>query len=794
LNSSGSSVVSTWAQYDIAGNVVKVIDSKGNATQFDFRDNFGSPDDPEVQSSENPANNAPGELGGQMSYAFPFKITNALGHKIYTKYDYHLGRPTLSEDANGVKSNIYFDDALDRPTKGVRAIGTSVASQTVFVYNNSSSPVNGNPARSITTISDKDVFGESNGGNGLKSVALYDGLGRGRRGAAYEGGAWTITDTQFDALGRVSQVSNPYRAADPGSASPPANLWTTTQYDALSRPIKITTPDSAHVDTAYSGNQTTVTDQAGKKRQSKTDALGRLVEVIEDPGGMSHVTSYLYDVLGNLRRVTQGAQSRWFAYDSLSRLIRARNPEQNCSLNPPHTDPFTGASCWSTAYSYDANGNLTQRIDARGIETKYYYDGLNRNWGIDYINGSQKSNVARVYDGAVNGKGRLYWDRTQEGGTQELGANVTMNVMDSYDALGRPLQKRQHFWQASTNWGPGYYIQQTYDLAGNVKTVTSPSGRTVNYSYDQAGRLSSFSGSLGGSPSTYADTIGYNAAGQMIKERFGTNTSLYHNQHYNNRLQLVDTRLGDSATDEWNRSRGAITFLYGATAVANGDMFADDTDNNGNLRRQINYVPLAGGGHVIPQRDDYTYDALNRIGSFTEAQMNSGGQWTLNVASQNFSYDRFGNRKITGASGGVNNYNPTYDTTNNNNRIVGLGYDATGNITFDPLTGGTMTYDAENRLLTATNGSGGGYTYDADSKRVRRISGGQETWHIYGIGGELLAEYVAGAASSAAQKEYGYRNGQMLVVWDGTGSCNGWCKTISDRRGWWWIGQGVWEG
>ena len=81
-----------------------------------------------------------------------------------------------------------------------------------------------------------------------------------------------------------------------------------------------------------------------------------------------------------------------------------------------------------------------------------------------------------------------------------------------------------------------------------------------------------------------------------------------------------------------NWSRGAIDFFYGSTAVASGDLFANDTDNNGNLRRQINWVPLAGGGHVIPQRDDYIYDALNRVSSFTEAQMNSGGQWTLNVA------------------------------------------------------------------------------------------------------------------------------------------------------------------
>jgi RHS repeat-associated protein len=378
----------------------------------------------------------------------------------------------------------------------------------------------------------------------------------------------------------------------------------------------------------------------------------------------------------------------------------------------------------------------------------------------------------------VKGKGRLYNEATQVGGVNDI--NAAHMAIDSYDALGRPLTKRQHFWQGSF-WGPGYYVQQTYDLAGNVKTLTYPSGHTVKYSHDQAGRLSSFSGSLGGSPATYADMVSYNPAGQMIKERFGTNTSLYHNSHYNSRLQLVSTRLGDSATEEFNWSRGAFDFLYGTTAVTSGNIFANDTDNNGNLRRQLTYVPLAGGGYVISQRDDYTYDALNRVNSFTEAQMNSGGQWTLNVASQNFSYDPYGNRKITSATGGVNNYNPTYDTTNKTNRIVGLGYDAAGNITSDPMTGGLMTYDPENRMLTATNGGvSGSYTYNADGRRVRRITGGQETWHVYGIGGELLAEYAAGAAPNAPQKEYGYRNGQLLVIAEpGSGGNLAWGKATS---------------
>src|SRR6266498_107425 len=769
--------VNSHAQYDIAGNVVNVIDANGNATQFDFRDNFGSPDDPEVHSSENPANNAPGELGGQMSYAFPFKITNALEHKAYTKYDYYLGKVALSEDANGVKSNVYFNDALDRPTKGVRAIGTSVASQTVFVYNDSGSPVNGHPARSVTTIGDKDVFGESDSGNGLKSVAIYDGLGRMWRGAAYEGPTWTIKDMHFDALGRVSQVSNLYRAADPGSASPPANLWTTTEYDALGRVTKLTTPDGAHVDTVYSGNQTTVTDQAGKKRRSETDAFGRLIKVIEDPGGLNYATIYLYDPLDNLRKVTQGSQSRWFGYDSLSRLIRVKNPEQNTNGSlPAYTDPVTGGSGWSMAYSYDANGNLVSNTDPRNITTNYVYDALNRNTSVDYSNTTALNpDITRVYDNTdpdAYGKGRLW--RNYARGDLTNGTDTDQTVIDGYDALGRPLSVRQHF-KVNGVWKPGvsfgYTTSVTYDLAGNIKTMTYPSGRSVNYSYDGAGRLSSFTGNLGdGQLRTYSTIAQYHPAGMIERETFGTQTPLHHKKRYNNRLQLGDLRLS-TGSDALSYDRGALLFFYGPNAVANTDPLANDPTNNGNLVKQMHYVPLAGGGEVVPQADTYTYDALNRISGVVEP----------NVFTQTYGYDRWGNRQITGATGGVNNYNPTYDP--GSNRIVGPSYDMAGNIISDLLTGGTMTYDAENRLLTATAGGGGTYTYDANGKRTRRTAGGQETWYVYGIGGELLAEYAADGAPSAPQKEYGYRGGQILIIAEiGSGGGTSFVKPASQSR------------
>jgi RHS repeat-associated protein len=56
------------------------------------------------------------------------------------------------------------------------------------------------------------------------------------------------------------------------------------------------------------------------------------------------------------------------------------------------------------------------------------------------------------------------------------------------------------------------------------------------------------------------------------------------------------------------------------------------------------------------------------------------------------------------------------------------------------------------------------YTYDANAQRVRvQVASSQEKWHIYGFDGELLAEYSASSAPTAAEKEYGYRNGELLV-------------------------------
>src|SRR6185503_12441630 len=316
--------------------------------------------------------------------------------------------------------------------------------------------------------------------NLLKTVTKYDGLGRTTETQTFEDGTnYIATQQQYDTSGRVFKTSNPFRNGTP--------VWTTTTYDSLGRVLTVTTPDNAVVTTSYSGNTVTVTDQAGKLRRSITDALGRLIRVDEpdssnslgDVSNPNQPTSYLYDTLDNLVKVTQGTQQRFFMYDSLKRLLRARNPEQSTHSSLNLSDPLTGNSTWSIGYEYDAGGNLTKKTDARGVYSTYVYDALNRNNTIEYSNTSSiNPDVKRFYDGATGGKGRFWY--SYSGGDYSNGSNVEHTAIDSYDAEGRPLVQRQLF-KLNGTWSSTYQTSRSYNRAGGVLSQTYPSGHSVTY-------------------------------------------------------------------------------------------------------------------------------------------------------------------------------------------------------------------------------------------------------------------------------------------------------------------------
>lgn len=175
-------------------SAVKAIDAKGNITDFDFPDRYGSAD------GEARANSGAAELGAQGSYAFPTMVTNSANHITYTQFDFYTGKPVDGEDANGIISSGYYNDALGRPTQVIRAVGTASVSQTTFGYDD--------PNRTITSTSDQSAYDD----NALKSQTVYDGLGRTIESRQYEGGAnYIVTKQTYDVLGRAWQVSNPYR-------------------------------------------------------------------------------------------------------------------------------------------------------------------------------------------------------------------------------------------------------------------------------------------------------------------------------------------------------------------------------------------------------------------------------------------------------------------------------------------------------------------------------------------------------------------------------------------------------
>ncbi len=659
-----------------------------------------------------------------------------------------------------------------------------------------------------------------------KSKTRYDGLGRTVRQGTLEGSAvWLVVDTQYDALGRVSRVSNPYRCSDfyadgPAPIDPATLYWTVTEYDALSRVTKITTPDGAETITTYLGNAVTVQEpydpaQPGsviRQRTSYTDALGRLVRVIEAPNGSNLTTDYLYDPLGNLRLVTQNdaitgvTQRRYFQYDSLSRLVRAKNPEQEVNPNltaPPlggigGTDKVTNNNAWTMRYDYDDSSNLIRKYDSRGLPNFpsaptgifYTYDELNRLTSVGYNDGTP--GVTRTYDNPAYGLGRSWVTKaTSATGDEEY------RSFDQYDALGRPLTLTQKFKTGVVD-SPAYQFKRTYDLVGHVKTQDYPAStpsapRNVIYSYDSVGRLATMNGNLGdGVGRTYLDTLQYNAAGQMTSERFRTTNSLNHASVYNKRQQLVEVNLGTTAgaAQMWNRGR--LRFYYGMSAFnANQnnsstfdsfDPLTDYRDNNGNVYVAEQRVPESIGqlGAVTSwsatQRDAYTYDALNRLTEVKGRQRSTNGSINQDLYRQTFGYDRWGNRTISSVSGMAVNGRIYHNQTVSGaatNRFTELMYDNAGNVLRDNLYGGDgYSYDAENRMVAASGtftSVGGVYVYDGDGRRTRfrlNLFSARPRWKyfIYGFDGELVAEYNNEATPDKPSVEYGYRNGEKLIV------------------------------
>lgn len=721
----------TYTRFDMLGNVVSVKDARGFVSTISYADDFGG--------GANPGGGAAGANG--RTYALPTLITSPppnpgeQPHTARSQYDFSTGLLTGFKDRNGVVTQTVYDDPFDRPTLVKSALGVAgVESHAAMYYAPATAFGVTLSGADVMTVRDQNALDDA----ALRSWTRADGFGRAVLSETLDPQGDVFTKTVYDGLGRARFLTNPYR-----SQAAATDGWTRTSYDAAGRVTEVATfggppgtrpPDTGtnaswtgSVVTSYAGNEVTATDQAGKKRKSVSDALGRMVKVYEDPDGSNYLTSYDYDPLGNLLTVTQGVQTRSFVYDSLSRLTTATNPEDG-----------------TAHYKYDAGGNLTLRIDPRQrpgtitlpncstpytdgqIATCYEYDALNRIKSRSYNDGTP--NVTYVYDASgANSTGRL----------SSVSNSVSTYSYTAYDEMGRVKGSSQ------TTGGVTYSMPEyRYNLAGGLTSEKYPSGKVVETKYDAAGLIAGVKkqGGLyyaGGDPAVpnNPDVIKYAAHGAVTAMKLGN--GLWEHGNFNSNLQVTQIGLGTATTDS---SKLRLDYTYGT----------DDAHNNGNARTQSIKVP----GLTQPYVQTYAYDALNRLSSVEETNSAIGAAATW---KQVYSYDRYGNRALAAGT----TYPAQLNDANNpqvgsaNNRIVSAeySYDGAGNLLCDSghrcVQGGSSLtpyyeYDAENHMKAAGAASADGgtaYLYDGNGRRVKKVGGAVTTVYVYDAAGQLLAEY-----------------------------------------------------
>ncbi len=413
----------------------------------------------------------------------------------------------------------------------------------------------------------------------------------------------------------------------------------------------------------------------------------------------------------------------------------------------------------TTAFTYDANGNLLTKTITAGAVTRnfaYTYNAI----GEVLTATDPRGNVTNY---AYNAKGNL------KSVTDALG-HVTS--ITSYDRAGRPLTiiDPNGVTTALTYDARGRLTSYTvgtlrtvyaYDAAGNLIKVTLPDNSTLIYTYDQAHRLTGIADALGNHITYTLD-----AAGNHIKEQAFGEAGL-----------LSQTRsFAYNALNRLKRMIGAEgqTTVYGYDKQANLTAVTDPLNHLANytydaLNRLAEAIDPKGGTTF------YGYDANDHLTSVTDPRdLKTAYAWNglddqLQLASPdtgttNRTFDAAGNVVTsTDARGNTTAY--SYDALNRKTHAAfadgtsivwhydqganGIGrltkikdvtgstvysYDANGHVTQKQQTAGAVTlttiygYDAGGRLASITYPSGKQvvYAYDA-AGRVSSVTANGQT-------------------------------------------------------------------
>jgi RHS repeat-associated protein len=784
-NKDNNSWIESHVRYDIFGNVIKTKDPIGNEAETIYENTTVNP----------------------YFYAYPVKIItpapdpNNSGHgtteksEATTSYDFMTGlvlfvtsKGDLTSASDDLTTGIQYNDLLLRPTRTYAVNYTAPETQTI--YND----------MTLTVKVRKQIDAT----NWAEATTFLDSFGRTIKTQAKDSQGDVFIDTEYDLLGRVKRATNPYRQGD-------TNIyWSKPRYDELGRAVESFAPATGSQTgaslgiTSYSisnvpgfiGTVVTSTDASSRKSRAITNALGQLLRVDEptaitssadtDLGSLAspnQPTFYSYSPQGKMVKVQQGKltdstiQYRYFKYDSLGRLIRVSQPEQESNTSLNLADPVTGNSAWTAGFAYDILGNIKRTTDATGVNIVNEYDKASRVtkrcYSIPGISTtatecsqltSQLSENTPTVEYFYDGKGL---DNAQspnyaKGKLTKVNNGISQTRYTTFDNFGRLTSSEQRTpvnLETIADAVPRVSLYE-YNFSGAMVKETYPSLRVVENAFESDGDLSRIYGkaNTNATERTYANSLSYTADGRIERLRLGN--GLWESAKFNSRLQVTELALGVGINEA---SRLKLNYEYGE--LQSDGTTVDAIKNTGNIAKQtVNF-----NGLTNPFVQTFKYDSLYRLKEAKETVgTNTNATW-----KQNFDYDRFGNRislvdEINGQIQTNTNLNhPTIDANKNRFDLnQGYVYDKNGNLTTDAQNR-TFTFNGENKqteVRDATNLNPltniiGRYYYDGEGKRVKKKVFGstgtvtEETVFVYS-NGKLVAEYSTLPAPQSPTTSY----------------------------------------
>jgi YD repeat-containing protein len=488
-------------------------------------------------------------------------------------------------DVSDVTTYTYYaDDDADLGKRGNVATITNAAGQvtSITAYNEHGQPL---------TIVDP---------NGMTTTLTYDP--RMRLTSRNVGGELTSYD--YDGVGQLTKVTLPDGSFLSYSYDDAHRL--TGMQDSLGNSIAYTLDAMgnrtheevrdpanalAQVRSRVYNNLNRLFQEIGAQSQTTEYAYDNQGNVLSVKDPLNHVTSNQYDALNRLAQVTDpGLGVTHYAYNGLDALTQVTDPRNlvtgytvdglgNLTLQ---SSPDTG----NTTNTYDAAGNLLTQTDAKGQTTNYAYDALNR---VSLITLNDGSKQAYVYDQPPNGVGRLGSITETDPATA-----VTSQIAYAYDLHGRVTSETRAIA------GQQYVVAYAYDSSGRLTGMTYPDGRVVSYTLDALGRVAQVDTTKDSQSQTVVSGVAYQPFGGVKSYTLG-NGHVY-TRSYDQDGRIASYTLGTTTYAIGYDAANRIEFIADTTNPANSNNYGYDS-----LDRLTSAVTSSTGY-------SYSYDAVgNRL-------------------------------------------------------------------------------------------------------------------------------------------------------------------------------------